>query len=75
MYLKRLAAHARKQDWFIVVIELLVVIVGLMMAFELDRWREEIGEKKLERVYTLRLIDDIESDIPKLDKPSGLQSA
>lgn len=67
MYLKRLAEHIRKQDWFIVVIELLVVIVGLMMAFEVDRWREDMGEKKLERVYTQRLIDDIESDIPKLE--------
>jgi len=67
VFLKRLAGHIRKQDWFIVLIELLVVVVGLMMAFQLDRWWEDIGDKKLERVYIQRLIDDIESDIPKLE--------
>ena len=68
MFLKRLAGHIRKQDWFNVLIELLVVVVGLMMAFQLDRWWEDIGDKKLERVYIQRLIDDIESDIPKLER-------
>jgi len=67
MFLKSLAGHIRKQDWFIVIIELLVVVVGLMMAFQLDRWWEAIGEKKLEGVYIQRLIGDIESDIPELE--------
>ena len=42
MFLKRLADHIRRQDWFIVIIELLVVSVGLMMAFQVDRWWEAI---------------------------------
>jgi hypothetical protein len=67
MFLNRLADHIRKQDWFIVTLELLVVIVGLMMAFQLDRWWEDIGERKLEGVYLQRLVDDIESDIPQLE--------
>jgi hypothetical protein len=67
VFLRRLAEHIRKQDWFIVIIELLVVVVGLMLAFQIDRWREAISEKKLEGVYVQRLIDDIESDIPKLE--------
>ena len=67
MFLRRLAEHIRKQDWFIVFIELLVVVVGLMMAFQVDRWWEGIGEKKLERAYIQRLIGDIKSDIPKLE--------
>ena len=67
MFLNRLANHIRKQDWFIVIVELLVVIVGLMMAFQIDRWWENIGEQKLEAVYIQRLIADIESDIPQLE--------
>ena len=47
MFLRRLADHIRKQDWFIVIIELLVVVVGLMMSFQVDRWWEAMGEKKL----------------------------
>ncbi len=67
MYLRRLAYHIRKLDWFVIAIELLVVIIGLMMAFQLDRWWEERGERKLEVVYIQRLIVDIESDIPEIE--------
>lgn len=67
MFLNRLADHFRKQEWFVVVVELLVVVVGLLMAFQLDRWWEDLGEKQLEDVYLQRLIDDIESDIPQLE--------
>ena len=67
MFLSRLAGHIRKQDWFVVFIELVVVIVGLVLAFQIDRWREEVAERKLETVYLQRLTSDIESDIPPLE--------
>jgi len=67
MYLNRLANHIRKLDWFVVVIEILVVVIGLMMAFQLDRWWEAKGEQKLEVVYIQRLMVDIESDIPEIE--------
>lgn len=67
MYLNRLADHIRKQDWFVVFIELLVVIVGLVLAFQIDRWREDAAERKLEAVYLQRLAGDIASDIPQLE--------
>ena len=53
MFLNRLADHIRKQDWFVVFIELLVVVVGLVLAFQVDRWREEAAERQLEAVYLL----------------------
>lgn len=68
MVLNRLANHIRKQNWSIVLIELLVVVVGLMMAFQIDRWRETVAEKRLEDVYIQRLIEDIESDLPNLER-------
>ena len=62
MFLNRLANQLRRQDWFVVFIELLVVIVGLVLAFQIDRWREDVAERKLEVVYLQRLTDDIESE-------------
>ena len=67
MYLNRLGKHIRQQDWFVVIVEVLIVIVGLTLAFQADRWWEERGERKLEVVYVKRLISDIESDIPQLE--------
>ena len=42
--LKRIASNVRRYDWFAVGIEIFVVIIGLMLAFQLDRWRESIDE-------------------------------
>jgi len=67
VFLNRLANHIRRRDWFVVFIELVVVIVGLVLAFQIDRWREESADRKLEAVYLQRLTNDIESDIPPLE--------
>jgi hypothetical protein len=36
----RLTEGVRERDWFAVVVELLVVIVGIVAAFQVDRWWE-----------------------------------
>ena len=37
MNIRRMARFIREHDWFAVFVEILVVIVGLMLAFQLDR--------------------------------------
>jgi hypothetical protein len=65
--IRRMAQFIRQHDWSAVVVEVLVVIVGLMLAFQLDRWWEQRGERAQEAEYVERLISDIETDIPWLD--------
>ena len=72
--LKRLAAFVRQRDWFAVGIEILVVMVGLMLAFQLDRWREDIAERRQEQTYVNRLIADVEADIPAIQYAIDLQT-
>jgi hypothetical protein len=57
--LKRIASFIRQHDWFAVGIEILVVMIGLLLAFQLDRWRDDIADKQMERVYIDRLISDV----------------
>jgi len=38
--LKRIASFVRQRDWFSFTVEALVIMVGLMLALQLDRWRE-----------------------------------
>ena len=64
--LKRLAAFIRRQDWFAVIIEIFVVVIGLLLAFQLDRWRELHFERQQERAYVNRLIADLQTDIPEI---------
>ena len=40
MILRRLAGLIRHDNWFTIMLELIVVVVGLFLAFQLDRWYE-----------------------------------
>ncbi len=67
MFVRRVAQSIRGQDWFAVVVELLVVVVGLVAAFQIDRWWEARGGRLDEETYISRLISDLEEDIPNLE--------
>jgi hypothetical protein len=74
LLIKRIARYVREYEWFAVVVEVMVIIIGLMLAFQLDRWREDRVEREQERVYIDRLVDDIQSDIPDIEYAIALQS-
>jgi len=74
MIIRRMALFIRKHDWSAVVVEVVVVIVGLMLAFQLDGWVEQRGERKQETEYIERLISDLEDDIPAIQYAIDLAS-
>jgi len=56
LILRKLGDALRKQDWVTVGIEVLVVIVGLLLGLQIDRWSEDqanvdLGQEYLERLY------------------------
>ncbi|EED36175.1 conserved hypothetical protein [Luminiphilus syltensis NOR5-1B] len=71
--LKRIFVFVRQRDWFAVAIEILVVMAGLLLAFQLDRWREDHAERQQERSYVNRLIADMQTDIPEIESAIALQ--
>ena len=74
MLIKRLARFIGQHDWFSVAAEILLVIVGLILAFQIDRWWEQRGENVQEREYVVRLIADVQSDIPVINYAIELAS-
>ena len=74
MILKRIATHFRQQDWFTVVVELLVIVVGLLLAFQVDRWRDYREDRELESTYIDRLIRDIDDSIPDIERTIETQT-
>jgi hypothetical protein len=66
MILQSIAKSVRKQDWSVVFIELLVVIIGLVLAFQVDRWWEERADRSREQEYINRLITEVEDDIGQI---------
>lgn len=63
----RMGGRIRNLDWFAVVAELAIVILGILIAFQIDRWREHAAERALERTYVQRLIAEVELDIPRIE--------
>ena len=64
MLVRRSIDYFRQHDWFAVFVELFVVVVGLLLAFQIDRWWEQQRERLQEVEYVARLTIDVESDIP-----------
>ena len=65
--LLRIISNIRNLRWDNAVLELIVVAVGLLMAFQIDRWWEARDELETERQYIVRLITDLERDVENLD--------
>jgi len=66
MILRRLADNIRRQNWFTVAVELIVVVVGIFVAVQVDRLYEGRRQAELSRAYAARLLVDIRSDIDRL---------
>ncbi len=67
MIIRRIGQSIRGQDWYTVVVELLVVMIGLVAAFQVDRWWDARGGRLDEAMYIARLISDVGEDIPNLE--------
>jgi len=55
MLVKRLAEHVRKQDWFLVGVEIMIVVVGIFIALQVDDWNQQRKDIALERQYLARM--------------------
>ena len=59
MILRRLSEAITKQNWFIVVIEVLVIVVGIFIGLQVDDWNETRKDRKDEQLFLKRLHGDI----------------
>ena len=60
MILRRLTDAFRKQDWFTVAVETLIVVLGVFLGIQLGNWNEARVEKHLSRTYVDRLINELQ---------------
>ncbi len=59
MILRRFATALRRQDWFTVVIETLIVVLGVFLGLQVNNWNDAKTEKTTER----QLLSQVQTDI------------
>jgi hypothetical protein len=63
----RLAAELRELRWSHVLVELLLLIVGILIALAVDGWMDDRRDARLERTYLERLERDLAQSMDTLD--------
>lgn len=66
MIIKRVINQFRAQDWTALLSELVIVVVGIFIAIQADRWWEQQDDLRQEQVYITRLTEDIERDVDEI---------
>ena len=62
-FFHRFARHLRRQDWFAITIELLIVILGVYLGLQVNTWAAARADERRSEEYVDRLIVDMEDDL------------
>ncbi len=60
MILQRLATALRRQDWFTVVLEVFIVVVGILIALQVDNWNEARKERADAADWRRQILADLD---------------
>jgi hypothetical protein len=64
--LGRLSAAVREQNWFAVALEVVIVILGVVIGFQITTWGQSRSDGAKEKAYLLQLENDIQHTIDNL---------
>jgi hypothetical protein len=68
MILRRLTTALRKQDWFTVLVEIMIVVLGVFIGIQVSNWNAARLDRAIERDTLIRLHADIEASIAGQDR-------
>lgn len=73
MILKRIAEGIKNQDWFVVGVEIMVVVVGIFIGLQVEAWNQERKDIQWEAVFLKNLKADLLKDINQFKKVDKIQ--
>lgn len=62
MLLRRITEHVKAQNWFAVGLDFLIVVVGILIAFQITNWSERRGDARQEAEFILSVAEDLRRD-------------
>jgi hypothetical protein len=63
MILRRLTKHVNHQNWFAVALDFLIVVVGILIAFQITNWNDARRDRSDQAAYLERLAGDLDLTI------------
>ncbi|MEX6632515.1 hypothetical protein [Hyphococcus lacteus] len=63
MILRRIATAFRRQDWFTVLVETMIVVMGVFLGIQVANWNDARADARIGADYTVHLIADLEQDL------------
>lgn len=67
MRMLKLVARLRRHDWTAVIIELMIVVVGILVALQLNNWNQSRLDHAHSNDYYRRIHADLEADRQNID--------
>ena len=71
MGLMKLSTRLRAHDWTAALIELLIVIVGILIAMQVSNWNQDRVDRARADAYYLRLHAELAADVAAMDAAQG----
>ncbi|MEO6969069.1 MAG: hypothetical protein ABI132_11545 [Rhodanobacteraceae bacterium] len=68
MHATRLVARLRRQDWLTAIIELVIVVVGILLALQISNWNQNRVDRARSDSYYRRLHAELVSDRTTMDE-------
>jgi hypothetical protein len=66
MIIRRISDTLRRQDWTMVFVELIMVVIGIFLGIEAANWNEDRRDSLEEKAYLMRLHEDVQDSIAAL---------
>lgn len=63
MLLRRITQHIKEQNWFAVVLDFLIVVVGVFIGLQVSNWNDARSDRALRSEYLTQLTEDLRADI------------
>ena len=73
--LARLATAIRRHDWFVVTLEVAIVVVGVVIGFQVTEWGQGRADRAKEQVYLRQLAEDFSETLGEAQQASRRQRA
>ena len=72
MLLRSITKHVRDQNWFAVALDFVIVVAGILLAFQITNWNEQRQNRAAESEYLVALERDIKLSLEEIAEVTAL---